>query len=228
MKINEIFLSIDGEGKRTGIPTVFIRKFGCNLRCSYCDTMYAVTGKDYTDMSVLEIVDKVRDIGKGCKSITITGGEPLVEYLNPDSDSAKEVKYLLSTLSLLGYDVNIESNGAVPVDAILNDTELTNCWLTLDYKCPSSGEESKMILENIPKLRYKDVLKFVVGSKEDLCKSKYIIDNYAKYCQVYISPVFGNILPSEIVDFVLDNKMWNVKTQIQLHKIIWEPDMRGV
>lgn len=232
MQINEIFSSIDGEGIRTGCPVTFIRSFGCNLRCSYCDTMYAVQPENeedlanaFTVMTVEEIVAKCEELGN--YRITFTGGEPLIQ---------KDAPELVAALLEKGFEVNIETNGAVNlkefndklVDVLTDDSLLDDLIYTLDYKCPTSGMEDKMIMENIDYLNDTDVLKFVVGSQEDLDSMKRVVDQYTPECYIFVSPVFGNIEPSAIVDYVLENNMQNVRVQLQLHKIIWDPATRGV
>ena len=216
MKVVEIFESIDGEGIRTGLPVTFIRLFGCNLRCSYCDTMYALEGKNYTEMAIEDIMNKVKQLNH--KAITLTGGEPLIH---------KDVSLLIRELTSQNYRVNIETNGAVDISPYVGKR---NTIITLDYKCPSSGMEDKMLLDNLNLVKIKDVVKFVVGSKEDLEKTKKIIWDYELQAKtnVFISPIFGEIEPKEIVEFMLANHLDNVKVQLQLHKMIWDPNMKGV
>ena len=211
MKVVEIFKSIDGEGIRAGFPVTFIRLFGCNLRCSYCDSLYACDGTGYSDMNIEEILIEVYKLG--CKRITLTGGEPLIH---------KDSKKLIVALITDGFEVNIETNGSIPV----GDVMLSNVILTVDYKCPTSGMESKMHMTNLERLRDKDVLKFVVGSREDLdvCRR---LRKFTK-AQIFISPVFGKIEPKEIVEYMLVNEMEDCRIQLQLHKFIWNPEQRGV
>ena len=215
MKVVEIFESIDGEGIRAGYPVTFIRLHGCNLNCSYCDSRYACEGNDYKEMAIEEIMTEVRELGH--TFITLTGGEPLI---HPD------VSYLIGALKSEKYKVNIETNGAVD----LGNISRWGVIITLDYKCPSSGMEDKMLLSNFPMLRNKDVLKFVVGSKEDLVKAKNVIleHDLQGQCNIFFSPVFGKIEPREIVEFILKNHLEGVRVQLQLHKYIWNPDKRGV
>ena len=211
MKVVEIFKSIDGEGIRAGFPVTFIRLFGCNLRCSYCDSLYACDGTGYSDMTIEGILTEVYKLG--CKRITLTGGEPLIH---------KDAKKLIVALMTDGFEVNIETNGSIPVC----DVMFSNVILTVDYKCPTSGMESKMHMTNLEMLRDKDVLKFVVGSKEDLdvCRR---LRKFTK-AQIFISPVFGKIEPKEIVEYMLVNEMEDCRIQLQLHKFIWNPEQRGV
>ena len=232
MLINEIFSSIDGEGIRTGFPVTFIRSYGCNLLCSYCDTLYAVdpqTEEDkenaFTSMTPEQILEKCYELKN--KKITFTGGEPLIQ-----KDAAELVALLLEN----GFEVNIETNGAVDlkefndklVDVLTDDELLNNMIYTLDYKCPSSGMEDKMILSNIDYLNAMDVLKFVVGSQEDLDTMKRVVTTYTPECNIFISPVFGNIEAKDLVSYVLENDLQNVRVQLQLHKYIWPVTMRGV
>lgn len=217
MKVVEIFNSIDGEGKRAGLPTTFIRLYGCNLNCSYCDTRYGCEGNNYTDMTIYQIINLVNEIG--CKSVTITGGEPLIHV---------GIKDLIGELLKLGFWVNIETNGSMPLLYFGYKHINGKIFYTVDYKCPSSGMESKMMCD-FEHLTEDDVLKFVVGSEEDLLAAKnFLLNVYHGDPQVYFSPVFGKITPEEIVDFILKNMMWDVKVQVQLHKIIWDPNKRGV
>lgn len=213
MKVVEIFKSIEGEGIRAGRPCTFIRLYGCNMSCSYCDSMYACKGNDYTEMTVAEIMDKVKKLG--CKLITLTGGEPLLHF--------DEVGELLDELS--DYFVNIETNGSIDPAIVYN---YDNTIVTMDYKCPSSGMEKFMKEEYLDSLCDCDVLKFVVGSKEDLERAREVISNLSTNPEIYFSPVFGEIEPREIVEFILENKLDNVHFQLQIHKFVWDKDARGV
>lgn len=218
MKVNEIFKSIDGEGLRTGELTTFIRLAGCNLRCSYCDTCYALKNSNGTEMSVDEIVKRAKKYDY--RNITLTGGEPLIH---------KDVEDLISKLCKNGFYVNIETNGSVPIDKYISNK---NIIITMDYKLPSSGVEKNMNLNNLEKLRKNDVLKFVIG-KDDFDRIKQIIEKYSIKSYIYLSPVFSEIEPFEIVDFMKIMHTQGIDTskmrvQVQLHKIIWNPNERGV
>lgn len=214
MKVVEIFKSIDGEGKRAGLPTTFIRLYGCNLNCSYCDTRYGCEEDNYTVHSVDSIMDTVRRFG--IPSVTITGGEPLIH---------PGIHKLINTLLESGYWVNIETNGSIYIGQF---PKHKNLFFTMDYKSPSSGMEKRMILENLSFLTSEDVLKFVVGSEEDLDRSLEILEQYQPDCQIYFSPVFEKIDSKLIVEFILRHKLNDCKVQVQLHKIIWDPKERGV
>lgn len=215
MKVVEIFKSIDGEGIRAGYPATFIRLFGCNLRCSYCDTPYGYEGNDYKEMTVDEIVQECMCLN--CPRITLTGGEPLIH---------KDVNILIKNLLVNGFEVNIETNGSV--DIMLLKFLYPQLIVTMDWKCPSSGCENKMFNDNLKYLKSNDVLKFVVGSKEDLERCKSIYNKSNLECSIFISPIFGKIEPSEIVDYMLENDMVDCRVQLQMHKFIWNPNKRGV
>ena len=219
LKVCEIFQSINGEGTRAGQPAVFVRLAGCNLNCSYCDTKWA-NGPDAPceEMTAREIHEKVSSYGIRC--VTLTGGEPLLH---------KHVDELLS--ELCGDDklsVEIETNGSA--DVSIADKMKNRPLLTMDYKLPSSGMEKAMRLENYALLRSEDTVKFVCGSRNDLEKAAEIIEKYKLIgrCHVYLSPVFGEIDPKDMVSFMLKRKLNGVNLQLQLHKFIWDPDEKGV
>lgn len=217
MKVAEKFVSINGEAQRAGELAVFIRFTGCNLSCSYCDTKWANEPEcPYEELTPNEIYEYI--LSTGVKNVTLTGGEPL---LHQDI-------YELVTLLAKDKDlrIEIETNGSVDIRLF---KEIDNPpSITLDYKTSASGMEDKMIMSNYDYLDENDTVKFVCGSIKDLEKVRYINDNYIKLAKTYISPVFGAIQPSEIVDFMIDNNMNNIRLQLQLHKFIWNPDMKGV
>lgn len=203
--VNEIFNSIDGEGKRAGELATFIRLTGCNLRCSYCDTSYAF--QDGTEMPLQDIVQQVK-----YRNVTLTGGEPLIQNVKP----------LL--MALHHHNINIETNGSIDIEPYFG---IPNVWFTIDYKTKSSGMIHEMWHNNFSILRPQDVLKFVVGSREDLEQAREICNTYKIHCPIYISPVFGKIEPSEIVAYMKEKNLEEWKIQLQLHKFIWNPTERG-
>ena len=215
----EKFVSINGEGRRAGQLAVFVRFRGCNLRCSYCDTAWANDASATAELlTAEEICGYVRSTG--VKNVTLTGGEPL---LRPG------IGGLTAALKELGLSVEIETNGAVALDEFCVSGVRPDCF-TMDYKLPSSGMEDKMIVGNFELLGSGDCVKFVSGSEEDLNRALDIIKTYGLIgrCGVYLSPVFGAIEPERIVEFMKEHCMNGVNLQIQLHKVIWEPDRRGV
>lgn len=219
-KVAEIFTSINGEGTRAGELAVFVRLCGCNLRCSYCDTMWANSeNASYTEMTACEIRKAVLETG--VKNVTLTGGEPLkAEY-------AKEL--LEELLQDDSISAEIETNGSISIKEF--DSISNRPIFTIDYKLPSSGMEDKMLIaENMPYIKEKDCMKFVAGSEEDLIKAAEIIEKYdlTKRCHVYLSPVFGKIDPAFMVEFMKERKLNGVRLQLQLHKFIWDPNKRGV
>ena len=214
-----MFSSINGEGTHAGQLAFFVRFTGCNLNCSYCDTKWAnVPNAEYTEMTVDEIRSEVQK--SGISNVTVTGGEPLIQ---------PNIVPLLETLCGDGRYVEIETNGSADVSEVLK-IKGNRPALTMDYKLPSSGMESFMRTENFVLLEAKDTVKFVSGSLADLERALEIIRKYGLIgkCAVYISPVFGKLKPAEIVDFMLSNKLNGVNVQPQMHKFIWDPNMRGV
>lgn len=218
MFVVEQFTSINGEGTRAGEPAVFVRFRGCNLSCSYCDTKWANTpDAPARDMSPAEIAESV--LREGIKNVTLTGGEPMLQ---------PELPELCRLLYEGGCSVEIETNGSVPFGELAG-AEYRPIF-TADYKLPSSGMEKYMCGENFSLLRKCDTVKFVSGSIEDLERAREIIARHSLCgrCNVYISPVFGGIELTEIVEYMLRHKMNGVRLQLQLHKYIWDPDKRGV
>ena len=223
MKVSEIFLSIEGEGIRTGAPAVFVRLFGCNLRCAYCDSMYAVEGNDFQEMSPVQIFERVKSFN--IQYVTLTGGEPLIH---------KDVDVLLKMLDDAGFEVNIETNGTQP-----RPSGYRHLFCTMDWKSISSKMQPKMILDNMMTLNGRDVLKFVVGTEEDLQDAARVIaameSQYNaqgnKLPTFYVSPIFGTMKYEAMVNWILSDetmKRNNVRFQVQLHKIVWDPNARGV
>lgn len=214
--ITEIFDSIDGEGKRTGFMATFVRLAGCNLRCNYCDTAYSLSLADTEEALTEEaLLEKIRRFP--WKRITLTGGEPMLHPLH----------HLCEVLGEGGYDINIETNGAVP----LWRERPAGVFYTMDFKCTGSGMKSYMNRDNFKLLGPEDVLKFVVSSVGDMEEMKEIVEKDFQrpdHPQFFVSPVWGRIEPSELVDFVRNNRLQEVRVQVQLHKIIWDPDRRGV
>lgn len=214
MKVNEIFMSIEGEGSRTGYPCTFVRLYGCNLRCSYCDTRYSCEDEEFTEMTIPEILTAVIKLGK--QMVTVTGGEPLIH---------EDAQQLISALAEEGFWVNIETNGSIDITPYVGDERV---FVTMDYKSLSSDMNERMLLNNIGLLRESDVLKFVVGGIADLSDMRWIIASQEIKAMIFVSPVFGEIDGAEIVEYLLKNNLNQCRVQIQLHKIIWAPDRRGV
>lgn len=218
-KVVEIFESINGEGKKAGQLALFIRFQKCNLNCSYCDTKWANSDDSpYTLMNLEELYKKV--VESGIKNVTITGGEPLLQ---------ENIEIFLKKLAENPeINVEIETNGSINLKRF---GEIKNApSFTMDYKLPKSNMEKFMDLENFKYLKEKDTVKFVVSNINDLERAREIIEKYSlvEKCAVYISPVFGKIELSSMVDFMKKYKMNGVNMQLQIHKIIWDPETKGV
>ena len=209
--INEIFHSIQGESSRAGLPCVFVRLTGCNLRCSYCDTEYAFT--EGTPMSVDEIEATVHSYG--CTLVEVTGGEPLMQ------DAVHE---LLRRLCNNGYEVLLETGGSLDISMV--DRRVRRI---IDLKCPGSGMMKKNLWSNIEQLKPTDEVKFVIGSREDFDWAANVIREHGidRRSQMLMSAVFGSLTPLQLSEWILESGL-HVRFQLQLHKYIWEPSARGV
>lgn len=220
LNVVEIFHSIEGEGIRTGMPVTFIRLAGCNLRCSYCDTTYAQNPTDGILMSIDDIVSKVR-----FQAVTITGGEPLLH--------TECVKELIDKLNKTGHYINIETNGSINIMPFVFAVRAGRGFFTVDYKCPSSGMEDQMYQPNFETMDENDVLKFVVSDDNDISAiRKFLTHNTSFKGTIFVSPCYGKIslehLVTEVKLLKLKFPKFDIRFQVQLHKIIYPVDMRGV
>jgi 7-carboxy-7-deazaguanine synthase len=211
LKVNEIYHSIQGESTQAGLSCTFIRLTYCNLRCSYCDTVYAFD--EGRDMNFDEILSEVRKFD--CRLVEITGGEPLFQ---------KESLNLMKLLSDEGFEVLLETGGSLPIQEIDKRVKII-----MDLKCPSSGMVKKNLYDNIMYLKPADEIKFVIGTREDYNWTKDMLRQYnlTKICAVLFSVEFGRLEPVTLVEWILEDKL-NVRFQLQLHKFIWEPAAKGV
>lgn len=213
LKVNEIFFSIQGESSYAGLPCVFIRLTGCNLRCSYCDTKYAYAEGE--DMAVEKVLEKVRSYGR--RLVEITGGEPLVQ---------SATQYLIKCLLNEGYDVLLETNGSIDI-AVVDD----RCVKIMDIKCPSSGEAEKNNRDNLRRLSENDEIKFVIGDRNDFDYAKEMLRCIEKenprVTKMLFSPLHGVLNPETLAGWIMTDKL-NVRLQLQMHKIIWGEGARGV
>ena len=211
IKINEIYLSVQGESTHTGLPCIFIRLTGCNLRCSWCDTAYAFhEGKN---MSIDEILQKVENFG--IHLVEITGGEPLMQ---------DNVYTLMKRLIEKGYKVMLETGGSISLERVPKDV-----IKIMDLKCPGSGEQEKNNLDNLKLLAPHDEVKFVILDKKDYEWSRDIIKKYKinETAHILLSPVFDKLELKEMVKWILEDRL-PVRLQTQLHKIIWDKNTIGV
>ena len=209
VSINEIFYSIQGEAKNSGKPTIFIRTAGCPFRCTYCDTEYAFT--EGNKFKISNIISKIKSYKTNY--VTVTGGEPLAQ---------KNTIILLSALLNNSYNVSIETSGLLDIIDIPNDIEIV-----MDIKTPSSKEDSKNIKNNLSIIKKTDVIKFVIGNREDYEWSKDILikNSLSNFKNIYFSPVHDALNLSDLADWILSDNL-NVTLQLQLHKYIWG-DERG-
>jgi len=205
LRITEIFYSLQGEAATIGYPTVFVRLTGCPLRCSYCDSEYSFHGGEY--IAIEDIISKVKSYK--AQYVTVTGGEPLAQ---------KQCKELLVRLADEGFNVSIETSGALSIEDI--DTRVNT---VMDIKGPSSNEMSKNLWSNINLLKPEDQVKFIIADRKDYDWSKMIVDQYqlTNKANVIFSPSFGKIAPNQLAQWILDDSL-TVRFQIQLHKLLWD------
>ena len=211
LKVNEIFYSIQGESTFSGLPCVFIRLTGCNLRCSYCDTTYAY--EEGENLSVSLIMEKVEQFN--CNLVEITGGEPLLQSACAE---------LAKSLVMKGKTVLVETNGSIDISPLSSPI-----IRIVDIKCPGSGEHKKNFWKNLEHLRYNDNIKFVITDKNDFSWAVQIVQNYAllERAQVIFSPAFNLLAPELLARWILESTL-PIRMQLQIHKYIWRPSQRGV
>ncbi|NQT65604.1 MAG: radical SAM protein [FCB group bacterium] len=212
LNISEIFCSIQGESTYAGLPCIFIRLAGCNLRCEYCDTTYSHESE--INLSIEDILTKVKEY-EPVKLIEITGGEPLLQ---------PEVYKLFESLHKNGYNILLETNGSISLKDIPEYV-----IKIVDVKCPGSGEENSFLLENLEYInKEKDEIKFVLSDNYDYNWAKDFINKYKLFeYEILFSPVSDKLEPQDLAKWIIDDKL-PVRLQLQLHKIIWDKDKRGV
>ena len=211
LKINEIFKSIQGESTYMGRACTFIRLTYCNLRCSYCDTEYSF--HEGEDMSIQDIIKKIKPMKT--KIVEVTGGEPMLQ---------QNVIPLMEELLNNSYEVLLETCGAIS----LKDVP-TGVKKIVDFKCPSSNMKDKNLWSILDELSKDDEIKFVIGDRNDYEWTKEKISKYNldEKWTVLFSPVFNKLHLDELADWILNDNL-NVRLQLQMHKYIWDPDMRAV
>jgi len=213
LRVTEIFHSIQGESTHAGRPCTFVRLTGCPMRCVWCDSEYTFTGGEH--YSVDSIMDQVNAFG--CKLVEVTGGEPLAQ---------KQALALIERLCNDGYEVLIETGGYVSTSGVDPRAKII-----LDIKCPASGEESRNDWSNLDRLRPdKDEVKFVIADEADWLYARKLIvekDLEARTKAILISPVWGQVDLQQLADWITSSGL-NVRMQLQLHKYIWGPDVKGV
>lgn len=215
LNYHEVFLSIQGESTGAGLPCVFVRLYGCNVHCSFCDQPQSKY--DRKRISVEHLVQKV--VSYGCKNVCITGGEPMIQ-----SDGVYQLA--LELISDYGCKVAIETNGCVPIPDLYYPKDLK---FVMDIKCPSSEVSDKNIYENLMLLRTFDEVKFVISDREDYDFMKKVLKTYPTAAKILVSPVFKYrkgewfspiSISRELVKWLLADKMYNVRVQVQMHKVL--------
>ncbi|MFQ5957659.1 MAG: radical SAM protein [Candidatus Brocadiales bacterium] len=206
LKVTEIFKSVQGESTYVGLPCAFIRLTGCNLRCNYCDTVYAY--ENGVDMSIGEILSDIELLG--CNLVEITGGEPLLQ---------EETRELVLRLVRDGYRVLVETNGTLDIGVLPE-----GAVRIMDLKCPDSGMVDKVDWCNIERLRPDDEVKFVLSSRRDYEWAKDVIEKYrlSEKAKVLIGVAFGRIELKRVAHWILEDGI-DVRFQIQVHRYIWPP-----
>jgi len=204
LKITEIFLSLQGEARDAGLPTVFVRLTGCPLRCNYCDSEYAFFGGDW--MSHDDILERVA--AYGVRHVCVTGGEPLAQ---------KRCLQLLERLCDAGYRVSLETSGALDVGAV--DPRVSR---VLDLKTPDSGEVERNLWPNLALLTARDQVKFVISSRADYAWSRDRVREHAldRRCEVLFSPAWNRQDATRLAEWILEDLL-PVRMQLQLHKLLW-------
>lgn len=209
LRLTEIFYSLQGEASRVGLPTVFVRLTGCPLRCTWCDTTYSFTGGEpATIESVLAEVAKYP-----ARQVCVTGGEPLAQ---------KDCLPLLTALCDAGYDVSLETSGALDVAGV--DPRVARI---MDLKAPDSGESARNLWRNLDVLNRRDEIKIVIASRSDYEWARTVLRERQldALCPVLFSPAGGLIEPQSLAEWILEDGL-NVRFQLQLHKLLWG-NMKG-
>jgi 7-carboxy-7-deazaguanine synthase len=212
LQVTELFHSIQGESLWAGLPCSFVRLTGCNLRCRYCDTTYAYDSGN--PMQIRQIAQALA--GFDCRRVTITGGEPLIQYRTPE---------LIQHLLAQDYRVSLETNGSQDIKHLDN-----GCMIVMDLKCPSSGMRRQNRIENLRYLKQSDQLKFVIADREDYLFACDIVKLEADHLSgnnILFSPAFGTMPPQRLAAWILDDGI-EVRLQIQLHRFLWPDRDRGV
>ena len=204
LKLSEIFLSLQGEARSAGLPTVFVRLTGCPLRCRYCDTAYAFYGGQWADIG--DIVAQVRAFG--VPNVCVTGGEPLAQ---------KRCITLLDELLLAGFSVSLETSGAIDIAPV--DVRVSR---VVDIKTPDSGESTQNLWSNMALLTPHDQLKFVICSEDDYrwAKARLAEHDMSARCEVLFSPSYGQVEPRMLAEWIIADRL-PVRFQMQLHKQLW-------
>ena len=205
LRITEIFHSLQGEARTVGVPTVFVRLTGCPLRCVWCDTEYAFSGGEILELP--QVLERVA--AYGCDHVCVTGGEPLAQ---------PECLELLSELCDQGYEVSLETSGALPIADV--DPRVSR---VMDLKAPDSGESHRNLWDNLAQLTQHDQVKFVISSRADYDWARFKLDEFSlpgRVGEVLFSPTHGQLPPATLAQWLLEDRV-PARFQIQLHKLLW-------
>jgi len=209
--VSEVFRSLQGEASRMGLPCTFVRLSGCNLRCPWCDTKYA--WEDGREMSLDDVLAEVDRLG--CPRVEVTGGEPLYQPQTPA---------LIRKLCDAGYETLVETNGTLDISVV--DARAVRI---VDVKCPASGSAENMLWENLSHLTARDEVKFVLADRADYDYARGVLAEHqlAETCPVIFSPVHGRLDPATLAGWILEDAL-DVRLGLQLHKVLWPGQDRGV
>lgn len=222
----EIFATVEGEGTRAGFPTTFVRLYNCNLRCTWCDTVYSYAPHPPEFMATIqEVADQVKQLGN--HYVCLTGGEPLMH-----GDKSLALIEALAAIPTVA-DIHIETNGAIDLSSFhelreANAAVRKKVRFIMDYKLPASGEMAQMIDTNVSLLQSQDELKFVIADDHDFEVACEVLDRYQPRALALFSPVWETMPPARLVEKILQTGRKEVKLNLQIHKVIWHPDTRGV
>jgi len=211
LRITEIYPSIQGESTHAGKPCVFVRLTGCNLRCTWCDSAFTFTGGEWRELD--RVVAEAHALG--IHTVEITGGEPL---LQPAAIP------LMAELLTLGHEVLLETSGSLSIAAVPEAVHVI-----LDLKPPDSGEVERNLWENLDLLKPHHEVKFVIASRRDYEWSREVVRTHAlaDRCTVLFSPAWGKVQLADVASWILEDRL-PVRFQVQLHKVVWDPEARGV
>jgi 7-carboxy-7-deazaguanine synthase len=232
--LNEMYVSIQGESSLVGLPTVFVRLYGCNLRCRWCDSMHAVEGGEFTRASVEDLAHRIRDLADsgehaGIRNVCWTGGEPLLQ----GESIAAAIRRLPDT-----FVHSFETDGEIDLrafDALVSDErDSGRLRYVMDVKCPGSGMKADKAYANLGLLREQDEVKFVLQNRDDYDFAKRVLTGYGTKAQtVLFSPVVAthkaskSLGPAQLAEWILEDRL-PVRLQVQLHKLIWPGRERGI
>jgi 7-carboxy-7-deazaguanine synthase len=210
LRITEIYPSIQGESTHVGKPCVFVRTTGCNLRCTWCDSAFTFTGGEWMDLDA--VVEEAH--GFGIRTVEVTGGEPLLQ---------KDVVPLMERLLELGHEVLLETSGSLSIEAVPERVHVI-----LDLKPPDSGEVERNLWSNLALLKPHHEVKLVIASRRDYEWARGVVREHRldERCTVLFSPAWGKVVLADLAAWILEDRL-PVRFQLQLHKVVWDPDARG-